>query len=238
MDSVDLFLIDRNQLFRQGLKRLLAETAFSVRGEAKDLKEAQQHFPDGPPPAVIVIDLADSNDDDLARLKSLRETLPSRIVVLTGDVNQQRVLEVIRIGVQGYITKDISFDALVQVLRLAMLGEEIFSSRLLTVVTERLSSIGETPQTDVCAAELSIREKRVLSFLSSGCSNDGDQRSISKDPCERLAAQAQRQKSHANRNLGACQRLFQGRGERGRGRDVAPCVDPLPTWTAGAGVSH
>jgi two-component system, NarL family, nitrate/nitrite response regulator NarL len=171
MDSTDLFLIDRNRLFRHGLKRLLDETPFSVRGEAEDLKEAQQHLTDGPPPAVIVVDLADSNDDDLARLKSLRETLPSRIVVLTADVNLQRFVKVIRIGVQGYITKDISLDALVQVLRLAMLGEEIFSSRLLAVASERLSSIGETTQTDIAAAELSLRERRVLSFVSNGCSN-------------------------------------------------------------------
>ena len=171
MNPTGLFLVDRNELFREGLKRLLAGTAFSVCGEAKNLKEAQQFLADEPAPDLIVIDLANCDDDELGRLRDLRVKLPSKIVVLTADVNLQRFIDVIRVGVQGYITKDISLEVLVQVLQLTMLGEEIFSTRLLSVMTERLSSIGRQLQGDIGTAELSSCEKEVLSFLSNGHSN-------------------------------------------------------------------
>jgi len=178
MEPKGLFLVDRNELFREGLKQLLARKAFSVHGEARNLQEAQQLLADGPPPDVVLADLADYGDEELDRLRDLRAQLPSKIVVLTTEANLQQLIDLIRVGVQGYITKDISFETLVQVLRLAMQDDEIFSTRLSCGVTERLSSIVHThhskidaAQSKIDAAALSSREKEVVRFLSDGRSN-------------------------------------------------------------------
>jgi two-component system nitrate/nitrite response regulator NarL len=179
MNPVGLFLVDENQLFREGLKRLLAGTGFLVCGEAKSLKDAQQLLdPDGQMPDVIVIDLADCDNDEVDRLRKLRTMLRSKIVVLAAEVDLRRFVDVVMIGVQGYITKDISFETLVQVLRLAMQDDEIFSTRLSCGVTERFSSIIHTYQSKIDAAQskidaaaLSSREEEVVRFLSDGRSN-------------------------------------------------------------------
>ena len=178
MEPKGLFLVDRNELFREGLKQLLARKAFSVHGEARNLQEAQQLLADGPPPDVVLADLADYGDEELDRLRDLRAKLPSKIVVLTTEANLKQLIDLIGVGVQGYITKDISFETLVQVLRLAMQDDEIFSTRLSCGVTERLSSIVHTYQSKIDAAQskidaaaLSSREKEVVRFLSDGRSN-------------------------------------------------------------------
>jgi len=178
MEPKGLFLVDRNELFREGLKQLLARKAFSVHGEARNLQEAQQLLADGPPPDVVLADLAEYGDEELDRLRDLRAKLPSKIVVLTTEANLKQLIDLIGVGVQGYITKDISFETLVQVLRLAMQDDEIFSTRLSCGVTERLSSIVHTYQSKIDAAQskidaaaLSSREKEVVRFLSDGRSN-------------------------------------------------------------------
>jgi len=179
MNPVGLFLVDENQLFREGLKRLLAGTGFLVCGEAKSLKDAQQLLdPDGQMPDVIVIDLAVCDNDEVDRLRKLRTMLRSKIAVLAAELDLRRFVDVVTVGVQGYITKDISFETLVQVLRLAMQDDEIFSTCLSCGVTERLSSIVHTYQSKIDAAQskidaaaLSSREKEVVRFLSDGRSN-------------------------------------------------------------------
>src|SRR5215468_8258209 len=169
MNPVGLFLVDENQLFREGLKRLLAGTGFLVCGEAKSLKDAQQLLdPDGQMPDVIVIDLAVCDNDEVDRLRKLRTMLRSKIAVLAAELDLRRFVDVVTVGVQGYITKDISFETLVQVLRLAMQDDEIFSTCLSCGVTERLSSIVHTYQSKIDAAALSSREKEVVRFLSDG----------------------------------------------------------------------
>jgi two-component system nitrate/nitrite response regulator NarL len=184
MDPVSVFLVDRDQLFREGMKRLLAGTIFSVCGETKDLNDVQDRLAGKPAPDLLVIDLTEGRQDQLPRLRCFRERLSSRIVVLTSDICFDRFREMVAIGVHGYITKDISRDALIQALQLVLLGEELFPTRLIARVTERLASaegllsVDRQQHNRSALPELSERERRVLGSLTDGQSNKAIARTL------------------------------------------------------------
>ena len=171
MDAINVFLIDANKLFREGMKRLFEGTSFNVVGEAGSLREGLTALGTGSTPDLILIDLPSGADEEVEAMRTLREGHPSiRIVILTNDLETRRLSAALGAGAGGYLLKDIACEALMQSLKLVMMGEKVFPTHLAELL---VSGRTEELATEVPARRkgLSQREIQILRCLLNGNSN-------------------------------------------------------------------
>ena len=169
MTGTRAFLVGRNRLFREGLKSLLSGSQFEVVGEADDVAHVEAAL-DGRTPDVIILD--SSADlvhaaDDLTHLRGIAPE--TKVVVLTETLCAQTLAACLGAGAHGYLIKDISMDALLQSLRLVMLGEKVFPTHLAALLVNGMASAA--PPVKAASHGLSERESQVLQYLVRGDSN-------------------------------------------------------------------
>ncbi|WP_431862401.1 LuxR C-terminal-related transcriptional regulator [Azospirillum sp.] len=171
MDTVNVFLTDTNKLFREGMKRLFDSSLFTVVGEAGSVQEAAAALTGASVhPDLVLIDPT-SGAEELEAVKALRAEHPGmRIVILTGTLDTRLLSASLSAGADGYLMKDIACEALMQSLRLVMMGEKVFPTHLAALlVSGRAEDMGAEVPTR--RKGLSQREVQILHCLLNGNSN-------------------------------------------------------------------
>ena len=158
MTMTRTILIEANRLFRQGLKHLLADTRFAVEAEFSTMEQAVESAVTS---SLVII-------GEAGDLEQLRAAYPeARIVVLAGDFGVDALRDAMKAGADGYLMKDVSPEALIQSLELAMIGEKVFPTNLAAM----LLSLDSTPSALNSLRGLSPREQEILQALVTGASN-------------------------------------------------------------------
>lgn len=163
---IRLLIADDHQLFRQGLRRLLADEAdFEVSAEASNgaevLDAIRRHSID-----VAILDLnmpGRCGADMIAQVKAKAPQV--RILVLTMHSEEVQVLAALKAGAHGYMTKEEAADELATVIRkLAHGGRHVCQQ-----VAERLAFCLSGPEEDrPLHTRLTPRELKILELLSQG----------------------------------------------------------------------
>lgn len=163
---IRLLLADDHQMFRQGLKRLLADHEdLCVLGEAASYSEVidavRAH-----PVDVAVLDLTmpgRGGVELIGHVKSMRPDM--RVLVMTMHGEEPYISQTLRAGADGYITKENAADELLQAIRrVARGGRYVCSS-----VAEQLAlGVASADQIDRKHARLSNREYRIFEMLVAG----------------------------------------------------------------------
>jgi len=170
MDGTPVLHIDRNQLFREGLKRLLDDSPFSVTCEAATFAEGVQQLDTGRP-SIVIIDTNGFGEVLIELVVRARAaSVPPRVVVLTDTFGIPKLIGALTAGVDGYLLKDMSTDALKQSLRLVMVGEKVFPTDLAHLLINNRYGADTGIASDGGRA-LSVRETEILSCLVNGHSN-------------------------------------------------------------------
>jgi two-component system nitrate/nitrite response regulator NarL len=169
MSAANVFLIDANRLFREGMRRLFADSAFTVVGEAGSAGDAVQAMESSPVElGLILIDPLSDAAEEIGKLQSVAPQ--ARIVVLTTDLCPRHLSAALGAGAQGYLLKDIACESLMQSLTLVMMGEKVFPTNLADLlVSSRPSGIATAIPGQ--RAGLSQREIQILRCLVNGSSN-------------------------------------------------------------------
>jgi len=113
-----ILIVDDHPLFREGLKSILRRDAgIEVSGEAGNAAEAlRQARTDAPDVALVDISLPDRSGIQLVR--ELRALLPHlSILVVSMHTKADYIVEAIRAGANGYVTKDAAAERLLDGLR-------------------------------------------------------------------------------------------------------------------------
>jgi two-component system, NarL family, nitrate/nitrite response regulator NarL len=174
--ACNVLLIDPSQLFREAVRRLLDNGSFAVVGEARSLAEAQAQSGTDQRIDLVAFDIAsvDEAEATAARVQALRDRFPGvKIVVLTGDRSREALARAIGWSVDSYLTKDMSPDALIRSLQLAMLGHQIIPTGLMSGLLQSAGRRRQAPAAPPGGSprELSTREMQILRFLMNGSSN-------------------------------------------------------------------
>lgn len=76
-------------------------------------------------PDVLVLDIRMPRKDGLAVMRELhRDKLPTRVVLLAAELDEQDVLEALRLGVRGMVLKELAPQMLLQCVRKVHAGEQ------------------------------------------------------------------------------------------------------------------
>ena len=169
--TIKIVLIDDHTLFRSGIKALLARQGdCEVIGEAADglsgVKLVEQSQPD-----VVLLDLDMPVMNGREALAQILSTRPQQVVVmLTVSEDSEDLTECMRLGARGFLLKNINADFLVDAVKKAAVGDNVFSPEMTARLVQSL--INPNPSAATGALEtLTQRELEILGYLAVGCSN-------------------------------------------------------------------
>ena len=174
-EKITVLLVDDHTVVREGLRTMLSgEADIDVVGEASTGEEALQMVAELEPNVVLMdIRMPGMSGTEAARkVKSLRPT--TAVIMVTMYDSEMYVIEAIRAGAAGYLTKDASRELLCHSVRAVMDGGTMVRSGLLRQAVEGLLEKPTGPQAKpdpTLAGRLTERERDVLRLLAQGHAN-------------------------------------------------------------------
>jgi DNA-binding NarL/FixJ family response regulator len=169
-DPLRVMLVDDHAFVRSAIRQALTAPDIAIVAEASTAEEALRVALDARPDVLLIdIDLPGMNG--LRLLRELAPRLPdTRFVMLTVSTDQADVLEAVRLGASGYLTKDLDADALLRSIRGVRDGDLAMPRRLAARTMRDLVESGSgraaAPRTGM--GGLSRREDEILRLLASG----------------------------------------------------------------------
>ena len=175
MAAARLILAGGSGLFREGLKRVLAERNLSVVGEVARLSEVPPLLRAlGAGVDLIIYDQPeDAPTGQFEPLKRIARDFPAtQVVILADRMDAADVDRAVAAGVSGFLPKSISAAALGLSLELITLGENLFTAPA-SLWRHQPSAEGRpaAADTDIPKIALSHRQRQILDYLEAGLSN-------------------------------------------------------------------
>jgi DNA-binding NarL/FixJ family response regulator len=164
-----VMLVDDHSLVRSAIRQAITAPDIEVVAEAASAEEALDLAPRLRPDVLLLdVDLPGMTGVQLVR--ELAPRLPdTKIVMLTVSTSRRDVADAIRNGAYGYLTKDLSPEALLRSVRGIRSGDLPMPRALAAHALEDLARAarGSGPGSDSIAG-LSTREEEVLRLLADG----------------------------------------------------------------------
>ena len=167
---ITLVIADGRPLILNGMENLFRlEKDFKVVARCLDGEEAvkavRKHKPD-----VLVLDIRMPGTDGLSLLREMKKAkLSTRVVLLTGALDEDELAEAVRLGVRGLVLKEMAPKLLVQCIRQVHAGELWLEKRSVTSALEKLLQ-REAGQREV-AQLLTPRDIEIVKQVAAGLRN-------------------------------------------------------------------
>jgi DNA-binding NarL/FixJ family response regulator len=167
--KIRILIADDHEMVREGLAGMLnTQGDLQVVGTACDgldaVRQAESLEPD-----VTLMDLDMPNMNGAVAIRQIRERRPdARIVVLTAYDTDERILDAIEAGAQGYILKGTPRDELFRAVRVVHQGGSLLEP---SVAAKLLGRVGQLLRRDDGPDALTDREMEVLQLVVRGYRN-------------------------------------------------------------------
>ena len=168
--KVRVMLVDDHELVRAAVRQALSAPDVELVAEAASAEDALRLAPQVRPD-VLLVDIALPGMDGVELVRELAPRLPdTRMVMLTVSSAEQDLLDAMRYGAVGYLTKDVSPEGLLRAVRSAVDGELVMPRRMAARLVHRLEETARPSASppDSAFGMLSERESAVLRLLAEG----------------------------------------------------------------------
>ena len=164
--SVRVFIVDDHELFRSGVRAELS-AGLEIVGDAGTVDEAISAIL-ATEPDVVVLDVHMPGGGGRRVIETVHAERPGiRFLALSVSDAAEDVIDVIRAGARGYVTKSISPAELDLAVRRVNNGDAVFSPRLAGFVLDAFGRAAPEPL-DPELDLLSAREREVLRYIARG----------------------------------------------------------------------
>jgi DNA-binding NarL/FixJ family response regulator len=203
-EPIRVLLADDQRIVREGLSMLVGllpgvEVAGTAADGAEAVGLAAELRPD-----VVLMDLRMPRCDGVEATRMLREQSPAiKVVVLTTYADDRSVIDALRAGARGYLTKDASAEEIHQALRTVLSGQAVIDPVVQHHLVDAVAAgTGGAPDPGGAYGTagppqlpdgLTAREAEVLALIAEGLSN--------AEIAERLVVSEATVKSHINHLL-------------------------------------
>jgi DNA-binding NarL/FixJ family response regulator len=165
---IRVLLVDDHALVRSAIRQALDAPDIEVVGEARNAEEALELAP-RLRPDLLLLDIDLPGMSGIEAVRELAPRLPeTRVVMLTASADRRDLLEAVRHGAAGYLTKDLTGDSLLRAVRGLRRGDLAMSRHHAAQVVEDLQRGSPSGVPDELGGLLSAREQEVLRLLAEG----------------------------------------------------------------------
>jgi len=159
-------VVDDHRLFRAGVIAELGD-AVEVVGEAHDVPSAVATIR-ATVPDVVLLDVHLPGSSGRMVIDALRDSgLPVRFLGLSVSDAPEDVIDLVRAGARGYVTKHIDGDGLAEAIRQVAGGDAVFSPHLAGFVLDAFTGAPAEPIASELD-QLTPREQEVMQHLARG----------------------------------------------------------------------
>jgi DNA-binding NarL/FixJ family response regulator len=165
---IRVMIVEDHALVRSAVRQAISGPDIAVVAEAATGEAAMSMAPEVQPDIMLVdIDLPGMSGLHLVR--ELGPRMPStKIIMLTVSSARRDLIDAIKFGAMGYLTKDLSPEALVRSIKGAHDGEMPMPRRMAAEVISHLRSSGTAPVDEGVLSRLTSREIEILRLISEG----------------------------------------------------------------------
>ena len=164
-------LVDDHALVRAAVRQALTAPDVEMVAEAATAEDALEIAMQARPD-VLLVDIDLPGMDGIHLVRELAPRLPeTRILMLTVSATDRDLVEAIRAGASGYLTKDLAPDALLRAVRGIVNGELAMDPRMAARLVRRLVESPRGGRSTADASDLAVlstREAEVLRLLADG----------------------------------------------------------------------
>lgn len=169
-ESIRVLLVDDQELFRRGVKMMLAADEALELEEVGDGDTALERVAENPPD-VVLLDVRMPGRGGVEVCAAIKRLSPATaVIMLTASDDETDLYESVKNGASGYLLKDGStYDQVVEAVRLVAAGQSLISPSMATKLLEEFVQMSRSPAQPV--ASLTPRELEVLRQVARGLSN-------------------------------------------------------------------
>jgi DNA-binding NarL/FixJ family response regulator len=163
--TIEAIIADNQPLSVAGLESFLADKqGIRVVGKVKraeELADMVEKFQ----PALLIVDY---NMPGYIGLDDIRNAMASsvrtNVLILSSDNNKSSILDVLQLGVKGYITKECSLEEVAMAVQSTSKGEKFFCHKILDIIMEKHFKAEPESEPSV----LTTRETEILKLIANG----------------------------------------------------------------------
>ncbi len=180
-ETTPTLLVEPNTLLREGLRRILAETAYNPVALSASFDEVLAAWKPEAAPFMLIMDGARDHEEACDQIRQIKKQSSSaRVLMLVDQYDLKQIITAFQAGADAYLVKSVSCEVLVKTLDLVMLGEIVFPSAVLELLNEHVLQPSEAGEAQGAAKDfdgqfqskgLSVRETVILRCLMEGDSN-------------------------------------------------------------------
>jgi two-component system, NarL family, response regulator DegU len=170
-----VFIIDRQPLFRQGIRSSFSQMAdIEISGDADIDKKVLSEI-EASPPDVVLLGTNSSVIDSLQLCQDIKRRLPSvATIILTPQPEDRQLFQAIKSQAAAYLSKDISPDELAKSIRRCASGEHPInenltdSPRVAEQILQQFQELSRERETATFISPLTPRETEILNHMAQG----------------------------------------------------------------------
>jgi DNA-binding NarL/FixJ family response regulator len=168
---IRVMVVDDHPMWRDAVARDLADAGFEVVAAVGDGAQALRVVP-AAAPDVVVLDLQLPDVSGVDVVLGLLAARPGvRVLMLSASGEQQDVLDAVKAGAAGYVTKSVGRAEFIEAVQRTAAGDAVFTPGLAALVLgefRRLAAVREP--TAGTAPPLTERETEILRMVATGLS--------------------------------------------------------------------
>ncbi|MEP2023764.1 MAG: response regulator transcription factor [Reichenbachiella sp.] len=170
--NTKILLVDDHKIMRDGIKAIITESPdYKVVAEASDGVEALEYLANNKVD-IVVIDINMPNLDGVACTKAIKSNNESTLVLaMSMYVDEQHIVNMLKAGANGYISKDAGKKVLLEALDTIRKGEAYHGKEITKVIMSEFSKTKEEKMKENPLDFLTSRELDVLKLIVEEKSN-------------------------------------------------------------------
>lgn len=167
-DIIKVVIADDHEIVRVGIRRVLSiDKRIQLLAEASDGEEAISVVKEYAP-HVALLDISMPKIDGIEAARHIKNNFPDVIVLILTAFEDFRFIErAFAVGADGYLSKDISPQSLIEAIYKALQGERVFSRSILRVL-EQQPSIAYREEETNSNVTITKREQEILNYVALG----------------------------------------------------------------------
>lgn len=167
-EGIKILLADNQELTAAGLRYFLS----GISGiDILDTVPDKNELPDLMTRLTPTLLIADYNLAGYITINDLKEasdrSKETNILIISADNNKTTILDVLQLGVKGYLTKECSREEVLHAIQSTARGEKFFCHKVLDIIMQKTFA----PEPEACDPTiLTVRETEILRYIANGYS--------------------------------------------------------------------